>query len=86
MKIYTKKGDKGQTSLIGGRRVPKHHIRIEAYGTVDEHNSYIGLIRDKKIDKQTGRILLEIQDSMFTIGAALESDPERSRMKFPGMK
>ena len=49
-KIYTKTGDKGQTSLIGGTRVPKHHIRIETYGTVDELNSYIGLIRDQQID------------------------------------
>ena len=86
MKIYTKKGDKGQTSLIGGTRVAKHHIRIEAYGTVDELNSHIGLIRDQKIDVQTVKILLEIQDRLFTIGAALASDPEKSRMKIPGLK
>ena len=86
MKIYTKKGDKGQTSLIGGTRVAKHHIRIEAYGTVDELNSHIGLIRDQKIDNHTITILLEIQDRLFTIGAALASDPEKSRMKIPDLE
>jgi len=86
MKIYTKTGDKGLTSLIGGTRVPKHHIRIEAYGTVDELNSYIGLLRDQKIDKHTQNILFEIQDRLFTIGAALASDPEKSKMKIPDLK
>ena len=51
MKVYTKTGDKGLTGLIGGTRIPKHHIRIETYGTVDELNSYIGLLRDKAIEK-----------------------------------
>ena len=86
MKIYTKTGDKGQTSLIGGTRVPKHHIRIEAYGTVDELNSYIGLIRDQKIDEHSKKILIEIQDRLFTIGSTLASDPEKSRMKIPDLK
>lgn len=86
MKIYTKKGDKGQTSLLGGSRVPKHHIRIEAYGTVDELNSHIGLIRDQKIDQHTIEILLHIQDRLFTIGAALASEPEKSKMKVPDLK
>ena len=86
MKIYTKTGDKGQTSLIGGTRVPKHHIRIEAYGTVDELNSYIGLIRDQPIDQQSKKILIEIQDRLFTIGSTLASDPEKSRMKIPDLK
>ena len=86
MKIYTKTGDSGQTSLIGGTRVPKHHIRIEAYGTVDELNSYIGLIRDQDIDKQSINALLEIQDRLFTIGSHLASDPEKSRMKLPEIK
>ena len=85
MKIYTKTGDKGKTSLIGGTRVPKNHIRIEAYGTVDELNSYIGLIRDQKIDKHTQAILLEIQDRLFTIGSLLASDPGRSKMKVPSL-
>jgi len=86
MKIYTKTGDKGQTSLIGGTRVPKHHIRIEAYGTVDELNSYIGLIRDQEIVEDSKKILIEIQDRLFTIGSSLASDPEKSRMKIPDLK
>lgn len=86
MKIYTKTGDKGQTSLIGGTRVPKHHIRIEAYGTVDELNSYIGLIRDQQIDEHSKTVLTEIQDRLFTIGASLASDPEKSKMKIPDLK
>jgi cob(I)alamin adenosyltransferase len=85
-KIYTKTGDKGETSLIGGTRVPKHHIRIESYGTVDELNSYIGLIRDQKMDEHTVKILLEIQDRLFTIGSSLASDPEKSKMKIPDLK
>jgi cob(I)alamin adenosyltransferase len=86
MKIYTKTGDKGQTSLIGGTRVPKHHIRIEAYGTVDELNSWIGLIRDQEISSDVKEILKEIQDRLFTIGSSLASDPEKSRMKIPDLK
>ena len=86
MKIYTKTGDKGLTSLIGGTRVPKHHIRIEAYGTVDELNSHIGLIRDQHIDEHAVAILIEIQDRLFTIGASLASDPEKSKMKIPDLK
>lgn len=85
-KIYTKTGDKGQTSLIGGTRVPKHHIRIETYGTVDELNSYIGLIRDQQIDEHSKTILIEIQDRLFTIGSSLASDPEKSKMKIPDLK
>lgn len=83
MKIYTKKGDAGQTSLIGGTRVAKHHIRIEAYGTIDELNSWIGLIRDQKIDDHSISTLVDIQELLFTIGAALAADPEKSRMKLP---
>jgi cob(I)alamin adenosyltransferase len=86
MKVYTKTGDKGQTSLIGGTRVPKHHIRIESYGTVDELNSYIGLIRDQQIDNNSKKMLIEIQDRLFTIGSSLASDPEKSKMKIPDLK
>lgn len=85
MKVYTKKGDKGKTSLIGGVRVPKNHIRIEAYGTVDELNSYVGLIRDQDIDRNYKGVLIEIQDRLFTIGSMLASDPEKSKMKIPGL-
>jgi cob(I)alamin adenosyltransferase len=83
MKIYTKTGDKGSTSLIGGTRVTKDHIRIESYGTVDELNSYIGLIRDQEISKESFNVLIEVQDRLFTIGAILASDPEKSKMKIP---
>lgn len=85
MKIYTKNGDKGTTSLIGGTRVPKHSLRIESYGTVDELNSYIGLIRDQDIDKIYKTQLLEIQDRLFTIGSSLAADPEKSKMKLPDL-
>lgn len=86
MKVYTKTGDKGETSLIGGTRVAKHHIRIEAYGTVDELNSWIGLIRDQAIDGGHVKVLLEVQDRLFTIGSSLASDPEKSKMKIPDLK
>ena len=86
MKIYTKTGDKGHTSLIGGTRVPKHHIRIEAYGTIDELNSHIGLIRDQQIDEHTKGMLIEVQDRLFTIGSTLASDPGKSKMKIPDLK
>lgn len=85
MKIYTKTGDKGTTALIGGKRVPKFHERIEAYGTVDELNSYIGLISTQKTDVETLKVLKEIQDRLFTIGATLAADPETSRTKIPDL-
>ncbi len=85
MKIYTKTGDDGFTSLIGGTRVPKHHLRVESYGTVDELNSYIGLIWSQEITGQDRLILKEIQDRLFTIGASLAADPEKSKMKIPDL-
>ena len=85
MKIYTKTGDKGFTSLIGGTRVPKHHIRIESYGTVDELNSYIGLIRDQEISAHDKELLKQIQDRLFTIGSSLAADPETSKMVIPDL-
>lgn len=81
MKIYTKTGDKGTTALFGGTRVPKHHIRIDSYGTVDELNSNIGLIRDQNIDKHYKQQLIIIQDKLFTIGAILATDPEKAILK-----
>lgn len=83
MKIYTKKGDKGETSLIGGARLPKFALRIDAYGTVDELNSHLGLIRDQPIDEVHVNRLLEIQDRLFTIGSILASDPAGTKMKLP---
>ncbi len=85
MKIYTKTGDKGYTSLIGGTRVPKHHLRIDSYGTVDELNSYIGLIRDQEISEHDKDLLKQIQDRLFTIGSSLAADPEKSRMIIPDL-
>jgi cob(I)alamin adenosyltransferase len=82
-KVYTKTGDKGQTSLIGGTRLPKHHIRIEAYGTVDELNSHIGLLRDVITDTDTNALLISIQDRLFTIGSHLAADPVKNKMKLP---
>lgn len=82
-KIYTKTGDKGQTSLIGGTRIPKFDIRIEAYGTVDELNSYIGLIRDQAMEEHAREILIEIQDRLFTIGSLLAADPVKNKMTLP---
>jgi cob(I)alamin adenosyltransferase len=81
MKIYTKTGDKGTTALFGGTRVPKHHIRIDSYGTVDEINSYIGLIRDQDIDQHHKDILIDIQDKLFVVGAILATDPEKAVLK-----
>ncbi len=74
-KIYTKTGDKGQTSLIGGTRVPKYHDRIEAYGTLDELNSFIGLIRDQPMNEEIRNLLIEIQDRIFTAESLLAADP-----------
>ena len=81
MKIYTKTGDDGTTSLFGGTRVPKHHIRIESYGTVDELNAYLGLIRDQEIDVHFKELLTHIQDKLFTIGAILATAPDKAILK-----
>ncbi|TYA71403.1 cob(I)yrinic acid a,c-diamide adenosyltransferase [Seonamhaeicola marinus] len=81
MKIYTKTGDKGTTALFGGTRVAKHHIRIESYGTVDELNSYIGLIRDQDINSLYKDMLIKVQHELFTVGAVLATDPEKAILK-----
>lgn len=81
MKIYTKTGDKGTTALFGGTRVPKHHIRIDSYGTVDELNSHLGLIRDQEINTHYKEVLMAIQDRLFTVGAILATDPEKATLK-----
>ena len=86
-KIYTKTGDGGKTSLIGGTKVPKSHMRIETYGTVDELNSYIGLTGDYLTEPHLKDILKEIQDRLFTIGSSLASDPDKEPlMKIPDLK
>lgn len=86
MKVYTKTGDKGQTSLFGGKRISKSDLRIESYGTVDELNSWIGLIRDQDIDSTQVEILIEIQDRLFTLGSMLASDPEKPLKNIPLVK
>jgi cob(I)alamin adenosyltransferase len=86
-KIYTKTGDLGKTSLIGGTKVPKSHIRIETYGTVDELNSYIGLLSDHLNNSEIKILLKEIQDRLFTIGSSLACDPQKEPlMKIPDLK
>src|SRR4051812_48270284 len=86
LKIYTKTGDTGSTSLIGGTRVPKSNDRIEAYGNIDELNAHIGLCRDLAVDQNSSGILLEIQDRLFTIGSTLACDPEKEiKMKLPDL-
>jgi cob(I)alamin adenosyltransferase len=77
LKIYTKTGDKGTTSLIGGTKVSKASIRIDSYGTVDELNSFIGLCGDTVKDEKSENVLKEIQDRLFTIGSSLACDPHK---------
>ncbi|MCS6833625.1 MAG: cob(I)yrinic acid a,c-diamide adenosyltransferase, partial [Flammeovirgaceae bacterium] len=85
MKIYTKTGDRGETSLFGGRRVRKSHPRIEAYGTIDELNAYIGLVGDQPVNSMRKSFLKEIQDRLFTIGATLAADPEKNTLNVPDL-
>jgi len=86
MKIYTKKGDNGSTQLIGGTRIKKNNERIDSYGTVDELNSYIGLLRDNISNNDIKKELILIQDRLFTIGALLASDPDKKGMNLPLIK
>lgn len=81
MKIYTKTGDKGTTALFGGTRVPKHHIRIDSYGTVDELNANIGRLRDFEMDTHSSEMLLHIQERLFTLGSMLATDPKKAVLK-----
>jgi cob(I)alamin adenosyltransferase len=85
MKIYTKTGDQGITSLLGGVRVPKSDLRIDAYGTIDELNSYLGLLRDQEVNKHRSSVLKEIQDRLFTIGADLATVPGKENVKKPDL-
>lgn len=85
-KIYTKTGDKGGTSLIGGVRVPKNHIRIESYGTVDELNSFLGMVSDSAATTGVSEWIREIQDRLFTVGSVLATDPNKEvKMKLPDL-
>ncbi len=81
MKIYTKTGDKGKTSLFGGTRVEKYNLRIEAYGTIDELNSHIGLLRDQEIANNDVKNLLKIQNELFTLGSMLATPKDKEKLK-----
>lgn len=83
MKIYTKTGDKGETGLFGGKRVSKGDLRIDTYGTVDELNAYVGLLRDQEVNAKRKNVLLEIQDRLFTIGSILATEPGNDKVKIP---
>jgi cob(I)alamin adenosyltransferase len=80
MKIYTKKGDDGTTGLLGGTRLPKHHLRIESYGTVDELNAFVGSLRDYELSEGHRRFLINIQEKLFTLGSHLAADPEKNNI------
>jgi cob(I)alamin adenosyltransferase len=86
MRIYTKAGDQGKTSLIGGTRVHKSHHRIDAYGTVDELNAYVGLVRDQPVNSDRLDLLKEIQDCLFVIGASLATDPDKANRTLPDLR
>jgi len=83
MKIYTKTGDKGTTALFGGKRVSKADLRIDTYGTVDELNAYIGIVRDQEINQKRKTTLVEIQDRLFTVGSILATEPGNTKVKIP---
>lgn len=86
MKIYTKTGDEGTTSLFGGKRISKSDLRIESYGTIDELNSYVGLLRDQEVNHKRKEVLVEIQDRLFTIGSMLATEPENTKVKIPHLQ
>lgn len=83
MKIYTKTGDEGTTALFGGQRLPKSDMRIDAYGTIDELNAFVGLLRDQSVNANRKEILIEIQDRLFTIGSMLATEPGNTKVKIP---
>ncbi len=85
MKIYTKTGDKGTTALFGGKRVSKADLRIETYGTIDELNSWVGVMRDQDVNKNRSEELIEIQDRLFTIGSILAAEPGNTKVKVPSL-
>lgn len=83
MKIYTKTGDEGKTSLLGGSRVAKYHLRIESYGTVDELNTAVGMLRSMELSPGIAEVLIEIQNKLFTIGSQLASEPGEPKFEIP---
>ena len=85
MKIYTKKGDKGNTQLLGGSMVKKNHIKLECYGTIDELNAFIGNIYDQKISEFQKEILLKIQNQLFNLGSCIAFDGKKESIKLPNV-
>ncbi len=85
MKIYTKTGDKGTTALFGGKRVSKADLRIDTYGTIDELNSWIGMVRDLEVNQKRKDVLVEIQDRLFTVGSILATEPGNTKVKIPSL-
>lgn len=85
-KIYTKTGDKGNTSLLGGTRVPKYHVRIEAYGTVDELNASMGMLGEEQVLQSFLPLIREVQNKLFTLGSILANDPKKSHFEIPGIE
>jgi len=86
MKIYTKTGDQGTTSLYGGKRISKGALRIETYGTVDELNSWVGLVRDQDVNTVRLDILNSIQQKLFVMGSILAADPANDKIKIPSLQ
>jgi len=86
MKIYTKTGDQGTTSLFGGKRVSKSNLRIDAYGTVDELNSFVGLVRDQAVNTKRKEELTRIQNTLFIIGSILATEPGNEKVKIPSLR
>lgn len=86
MKIYTKTGDEGTTALYGGTRVAKSDERVETYGTVDELNAHIGLLRDQAVNRDRQDLFQEIQETLFVVGAQLAADPNKESMKLPAIE
>lgn len=83
MKIYTKTGDAGSTALFGGKRVSKSDLRIDAYGTIDELNAWMGLVRDQPTNERRSQLLITIQNNLFVIGSMLAAEPGNSKIKIP---
>ena len=85
MKVYTKKGDKGQTQLLGGSIVDKDHVKLECYGTIDELNSFIGNIYDQDLKEFHKEILLNIQNQLFNLGSVISFDGKKDKIKLPNI-
>ncbi len=85
MKVYTKKGDKGKTQLLGGSMVDKNHIKLESYGTIDELNAFIGNIYDQEISAFHKEILLNIQNQLFNLGSIISFDGKKDKIKLPNV-